>query len=83
MRHTTKGYVMRQCELERVEKVKGQVNLKRTGEKKVTFIDSVTPEMIGAIIDLKKESGLWVIDKVHDQNIESHQIKRNWHVGGL
>ena len=39
--------------------------------------------MKGSIIDLKKIDGLWVIDLIHDQDIERHQIKRNWHVGGL
>lgn len=74
---------MRQCELERVIRIKGQPNLKRTGDKLVTFIDGVTEDMKDAIIDLKKKDGLWVIDKIHDQEIESHQIKRNWKVGGL
>ena len=74
---------MRQCELERVIRVKGQSGLKRTGDKLVTFIDGVLPDMEGEIIDLKKVEGMWVIDKVHDQNLEHHQIRRNWHVGGL
>ena len=47
------------------------------------FVDGVNPEMKGSIIDLKKLNGLWVIDKIYEQDIESHQIKRNWHVGGL
>lgn len=74
---------MRQCELERVVRERNQTNLKRTGEKLVTFLDTATPEMQGAIVDLKKKEGLWVIDKVYDQDIEHHQIKRNWSVGGL
>jgi len=74
---------MRQCELERVIRERGNPKLKRTGEKMVTFINDVTQDMVGAIIDLKKVDGMWVIDKVHEQNIETHQIKRNWHVGGL
>lgn len=74
---------MRQCDLEKVVREKGSQSLKRTGDKMVTFLDKVTPEMQGAIVDLKKVDGLWVIDKVYDQEIELHQIKRNWHVGGL
>lgn len=74
---------MRQCELEKVIREKGQTNLKRTGEKLVTFLDKVTPEIQGSIIDLKKIEGLWVLDVVHDQEIETHQIRRNWSVGGL
>jgi hypothetical protein len=74
---------MRQCELERVERKKGIPNLVRTGEKLVTFIDGVTDDMEGDIIDLKKKEGLWVIDKIHDQEIQHHMIKRNWNVGGL
>jgi hypothetical protein len=74
---------MRQCELEKVIREKGNPKLKRTGKKKITFIDGVTPDMEGVIIDLKKVEGLWVIDKIHDVDVEIHQIKRNWHVGGL
>ncbi len=74
---------MRQCELEKVIREKGNAKLKRTGEKMVTFIDDVTLDMVGAIIDLKKVEGLWVIQKVHEQDIKRHQIKRNWHIGGL
>lgn len=74
---------MRQCELEKVVREKGSSVLKRTGEKMVTFLDKVTPDMKGAIVDLKKVEGLWVINTVYDQEIELHQIKRNWHVGGL
>lgn len=74
---------MRQCELERVIREKDEMLLKRTGGKLVTFLDKVTPEMKGAIIDLKKKDGLWVIDVIHEVEVETHQIKRNWQVGGL
>ena len=74
---------MRQCELERVVKEKGTVNFHRTGEKMVTFIDGITPDMKGSIIDLKKCKGLWVILSVHETEVQMHEIKRNWHVGGL
>lgn len=74
---------MRQCDLERVERQKGQTDLKRTGDKLFAFVDGVTGDMQGCIIDLKKKDGLWVVDKVHELDIESHQIKRNWKVGGL
>jgi exoribonuclease R len=74
---------MRQCELERVAHEKGNFLLKRTGEKKIAYVEGVTPEMAGVIIDLKKVEGLWVVDKVHEPEIEKYQIKRTWHVGGL
>jgi hypothetical protein len=74
---------MRQCELERVERKKGIPNLVRTGEKLIAFIEGVTPDMETAIIDLKKKEGFWVIDKIHGQDVERHEIKRNWKVGGL
>ena len=74
---------MRQCELEKVIFAKGAKLATRQGEKKVAFIDGVTPDMVGAIIDLKKVPGLWVVDTVHETEVEAHQIKRNWHVGGL
>lgn len=74
---------MRQCELEKVAMKKRSSYMERTGQKMVSFIDGVRPDMTGAIIDLKGLEGLWVIDKIYDQEIESHQIRRNWHVGGL
>lgn len=74
---------MRQCELEKVTSEKGSFLKKRTGEKMVAFIDGVTPDMTGSIVDLRKVEGLWVIDKIHDVDIEKHQIRRSWHVGGL
>lgn len=74
---------MRQCELERVVREKGNPKLKRTGEKLISFVDGVNADMQGAIIELKKNRGLWVVDKIHEPDIEHHQLKRNWHVGGL
>lgn len=69
--------------MERVERRKGVANLVRTGEKLTAFVDGVTPDMETAIIDLKKKEGLWVIDKIHERDVERHEIKRNWKVGGL
>ncbi len=74
---------MRQCELERVVREKNNPNMKRTGEKMVTYIDKATSDLQGKIIDLKKLTGYWIVDKVHDLEIQSHQLKHNWHVGGL
>ncbi len=74
---------MRQCELERVVKEKGNTKLKRTGEKLISFVNGVSLGMDGAIIELKKNKGMWVVDKIHDQDFEIHQLKRNWSVGGL
>lgn len=74
---------MRQCELERVIREKGNPKLKRTGEKLLTFVDGVNAGMEGAIIELKKNRGMWVVDRIYDQDVELHQLKRNWSVGGL
>lgn len=74
---------MRQCELEKVISEKGSFHKKRTGEKMIAFIDGVTSDMVGSIVDLRKVEGLWVIDKIYDVDIEKHQIRRSWHVGGL
>jgi hypothetical protein len=74
---------MRQCELERVIREKGNPKLKRTGEKLVSFISGISDEMLGSIIELKKNKGLWVVDKIQEQDIELHQIKRNWSAGNL
>lgn len=45
---------MKQCELERVVREKGNPLLKRTGEKLVSFVDGVSDSQEGAIIELKK-----------------------------
>ncbi len=74
---------MRQCELERVVREKGNPKLKRTGDKLNSFVDGISEGMEGAIIELKKNRGLWVIDKIHDQDVELHQLKRNWSVGSV
>lgn len=74
---------MRQCELERVIREKGNPKLKRTGEKLSSFVIGVETEMQGQIIELKKNRGLWVIDRVHEQVVELHQLKRNWSASGL
>lgn len=72
---------MRQCELERVVREKGNPKLKRTGERLISFVDGVAEGMEGAIIELKKNRGMWVVDKIHEQDIVMHQLKRNWSVG--
>jgi hypothetical protein len=74
---------MKQCELERVIREKGNPKLKRTGEKLNAFVNGVLEGMEGAIVELKKSKGLWVIDKIHGQEIELHQLKRNWSVGSI
>lgn len=74
---------MRQCELERVIREKGNLKLKRTGERLVSFVDGITPGMETSIIELKKNRGMWVVDKIHDQDVELHQLKRNWSVGSF
>lgn len=74
---------MRQCELERVVREKGNPKLKRTGEKLTSFVEGISEGMENAIIELKKSRGLWVVDKIHDQDVELHQLKRNWSVSGV
>lgn len=74
---------MRKCELERVIREKGNPKLKRTGEKLVSFVAGVDQGMEGSIIELKKSRGTWVVDLIHDQEVEIHQLKRNWSVGTI
>ena len=74
---------MRLCELERVVREKGNPKLKRTGDKLNSFVDGISIGMEGAIIELKKNRGLWVIDKIHEQDVELHQLKRNWSVSDI
>ena len=74
---------MKHCELERVIREKGNPKLKRTGEKLVSFIEGVSDDMEGAIIELKKKRGIWVVDKVSDQEVLIHKLKRNWAVTAL
>lgn len=72
---------MRQCELERVVREKGNPQLKRTGEKLVSFVDSVTPGMEGSIIELKAAvCGLLIL--FMSKTFELHQLKRLWCVNG-
>lgn len=74
---------MRECELERVIREKGNPKLKRTGEKLTSFIDGIDLGMEGAIIELKRSRGLWVVDHIQDQEAQLHQLKRNWSAGSL
>jgi len=74
---------MRQCELAKVIQEKGESSLTRTGEVLVAFLNVVTPEMVGAIIELKKVPGLWIVDKVDEKEIERYEVKRNWYVRGI
>jgi hypothetical protein len=74
---------MRQCEIERVVESEVEKNFNRTGSKMITFIDNISPDMVGKIIDLKGDVGFWVINKVYDPEIEKQEIRRSWHVGGL
>ncbi len=71
---------MRQCELEKVIREKGNTKLKRTGEKLTAFLSGVSIGMDGSIIELKKNTGLWVIDKIYDHEVKTFQLKRNWSV---
>jgi hypothetical protein len=71
---------MRQCELEKVVREKGNPKLKRTGEKLNLFVDGISKVMVGSIIELKKSPGMWVVDKIYTQEITFHKIKRNWAV---
>lgn len=74
---------MKQCELERVIREKGNPKLKRTGEKINCFVDGVSDGMEGAIIELKKSRGMWVVDLISSEDIALHQLKRNWSVGSI
>ncbi len=74
---------MRRCELERVIREKGNPKLKRTGEKLVSFVDGVSAGMEGSIIELKKSRGMWVVDRINEQEVEIHKLKRNWSVSSV
>jgi len=74
---------MRRCELEKVVREKGSTKLKRTGEKLISFIDGISDGFHGAIIELKKCPGTWVIDKIDDQDVQLYQLKRNWSVNEI
>lgn len=74
---------MRQCELERVIREKGNPKLKRTGERLTTLVDGISKVTEGSIIELKKSRGMWVVDKIYDQEITLHHLKRNWSVEGI
>lgn len=69
---------MKQCELERVIRQKGNMSLKRTGEKLVTFVKGITEDMKGQIVELKRDRGLWIVDKVSGAKYDFHEIKRYW-----
>jgi len=69
---------MRQCELERVIREKGNPRLKRTGERLSSFVQGITEEMKGNIIELKRHRGLWVVDKVSQSEHSLNELKRNW-----
>jgi len=74
---------MKQCELERVVREKNSPVVRRTGERMITFIDDLKEAKVGDYISLKKVKAYWVIDKIYDLDIESHNVKRTWSVGGL
>lgn len=69
---------MKQCELERVIRQKGNKSLKRTGDKLKSFVKGITEDMKGSIIELKKNRGLWVVDKVHGAEQDIQELKRLW-----
>ena len=75
-----KYLTMKQCELERVIRQKGNMNLKRTGEKLVSFVKGIKEDMKGNIIELKRNRGLWVVDKVYGSEVEIQELKRNWSI---
>lgn len=74
---------MRQCELEKVAKTRNNPQLTRTGEKLQCYLDGITSDMIGSIIELRKVPGSWVLNAVDSNDIECHQIKRNSYVGQI
>lgn len=74
---------MRECELAKVVQEKGDAGLTRTGEVLVAYLNVVIPEMVGALVELKRVKGLWIIDTVGENEIERYEIKRNWYVRGI
>ncbi len=74
---------MRQCELEKVVKERNNPLLKRSGEKLTSYLDGITPEMVGSILELKKVPGMWVLTSVNADDIAYNQIKKNSYVGAV
>jgi len=71
---------MKQCDLERVIRQKGNKSLKRTGDKLTSFVKGIKEDMKGNIIELKKNRGLWVVDKVYGTEQSIEELKRNWSI---
>ena len=74
---------MRQCELERVTKQRNNPQLIRSGERITCYLDGITPDMIGSIIEFRKMAGTWALNAVDNEDIQCHQIKRNSYVGKI
>jgi hypothetical protein len=73
---------MRLCELEKVIRERNNPLLKRSGEKLSCYLEGVTLEMVGSIVELKKVPGTWTINIVEKDDLPFHQLKRNSYVGG-
>lgn len=74
---------MRQVELESITKTRNNPQLSRSGEKMSCYLDGITPEMVGSILELRKVPGKWVINSVDENDIAFHQVKINSYVGGI
>lgn len=74
---------MRQVELESITKTRNNPQLSRSGERMVCYLDGITPEMIGSILELRKVPGKWVINGVDENDIAFHQVKVNSYVGAI
>ncbi len=74
---------MRLCELEKVIRERNNPLLKRSGEKLSCYLENVAPEMVGAIVELKKVPGTWIINIIEEDDLPFHQLKRSSFVGGI
>lgn len=73
---------MHQCLLEKVVK-KSPGYFVRTRQKMIAFVEGVTPNLKGKMIDLKKKDGIYFIEEVFEKSIDRNEINRRWDVGGL
>lgn len=52
-------------------------------ERFICWIQDCEKLSIGSIITLQGVEGMWIIEKIHEREMETKNIKRNWNVGGL
>jgi len=80
---------MKQCELEIVtspedfDRSTGEMLCRRTGMIHVCWLELPKTCKVGDIISLKDWQHIFVINKIHEPELEKVSIKHGWKVGGL